>query len=225
MRFQLDRPVRPFYAGPVEPRKPHSIVFDLGNVLVRFRPDQDLAGLYAPEAAAFLLDAVFRSQEWVALDRGTLTDAQATAKLCARHPGREDMIREAMRRRQELLTPIPESVALLAPLLRHGHRLLYLSNYHASLFEVARRDFGFLDLFEGGVISSHVELLKPEPAIYRLLLDRWELVPDRTLFIDDSPENVEGARICGIHAVHLPHPSGLAGVLGRRGLLRAEAGS
>lgn len=214
-----------FYADPVEDFAPGSIVFDLGNVLVRFRPDQDLAGLYAPEAAAFLLDAVFRSPEWVALDRGTLTDAQATVKLCARHPGREDLIRDAMRRRQELLTPIPESVGLLEPLARRGHRLFYLSNYHASLFVVARRDFGFLDLFEGGLISSHVGMLKPEPAIYRLLLEQWKLGPDRTLFIDDSPENVEGARCCGIHAVHLPHPSGLAGVLGRRGLLRAEAGS
>jgi len=195
------------------------VVFDLGNVLVRFRPDQDLAGLYDPAEADFLLEAVFRSQEWVALDRGTLTDAQATAKLCARHPGREDLIHDAMCRRQELLTPIPESVALLEPLSRRGHRLLYLSNYHASLFAIARREFGFLDLFEGGLISSHVGLLKPEPAIYRLLLEHWELSPERTLFIDDSPENVVGARRCGIHAVHLPHPSGLAGVLAEQELL------
>ena len=196
-----------------------NIVFDLGNVLVRFRPEQDLAGYYSEDDVAFLLDAVFRTPEWIELDRGTLTDEEATAAFAARHPGQAALIRECMAARHRLLTPIAGSVALLAPLKRRGYGLYYLSNYHASLFEIAERDFAFLELFDGGVISSHVRRLKPEPAIYGMLLERCGIRAEESLFIDDTPANVDGARAAGLQTLLLEDPGQLEAALTEQGIL------
>ena len=181
-----------------------NIVFDLGNVLLRFKPAEDVPRLFGEANAGMLLNAIFRTPEWIELDRGTLTDAQATEIFCQRHPQHARAIVDCMARRQEMLPPIESSVALLPRIKAHGYAMYYLSNYHASLFEIALAQNPFLALFDGGVVSSHVKLIKPDVAIYRALLERYELEAGETLFIDDLEANIAGAREAGLQTLHLP---------------------
>jgi 2-haloacid dehalogenase len=75
-----------------------------------------------------------------------------------------------------------------------------LTNWSGETFPVARRRFDFLDWFEGIVVSGDERLIKPDPAIFQRLLQRYAIDPARALYIDDAPRNVEAAEKLGMHA-------------------------
>ena len=83
-----------------------------------------------------------------------------------------------------------------------GYRTLALTNFSAETFPRAVRLNPFLEEFEGIVVSGAEKLIKPDPAIYRLLCERHAVAPERAAFIDDSLHNVDGARAIGMHAIH-----------------------
>ena len=114
---------------------------------------------------------------------------------------------------------IPETVEILADLRARHHRLVALTNWSAETFPVARRRFEFLDWFEDIVVSGEVKLAKPDPRIFRLALERNRLSPATTLFIDDSPRNVEAARALGVTAVQYETPQALRAALKSHRLL------
>lgn len=95
----------------------------------------------------------------------------------------------------------PESVVLLRSLKDEGYRLYGLTNWSAENIHVAFERFDFLSLLEGTVVSGIEKEVKPEPQIYRILLDRYALKPGQTVFIDDKEANVETARRLGMHGI------------------------
>jgi len=104
-------------------------------------------------------------------------------------------------------------VALARQLRASGYRTLALTNFSAETFPRATRMHSFLDEFEGILVSGREGLMKPDPNIYRLLCDRYQVTPSRSVFIDDSPKNVEGARQVGMHAIHFQSPDQLTTAL------------
>jgi 2-haloacid dehalogenase len=114
---------------------------------------------------------------------------------------------------------IPETVQILADLRARGQRLFALTNWSAETFPVAQARFPFLRWFEDIVVSGEVKLVKPDPRIYRLALERNRLRADRTLFVDDALHNVQAARALGLSAIHFQSPQALRAELARRGLL------
>jgi len=102
--------------------------------------------------------------------------------------------------------PIHESVDILMDLKRKSYPLYALSNWNDEKFRVALKKFPFLNLFDGYVVSGFEKLAKPDPAIYKVLLERFDLNPRETLFIDDRPENVAAARNLGMEAVRFTSP-------------------
>src|SRR5664280_2354786 len=113
------------------------------------------------------------------------------------------------------------SAATLAILhrLREGGMPVYaLSNWSAETFNMTRARFPFLDGFDGLLISGEVGLAKPDPAIFRLFLDRFGLEAGSTLFIDDSPANVAAARALGIWSIGFVSPAQLERDLAQFGL-------
>jgi len=99
--------------------------------------------------------------------------------------------------------------------LKKSFKLYALSNYGRIYFEMVRERYDFFELFDGMVISSHVGYLKPEKEIYLELIRRYKIVPEESLFIDDTPENVKTAREIGFRAVRLEKPSKLKEILVR----------
>ena len=100
-----------------------------------------------------------------------------------------------------ILTPIESSVELVRLFKEKGLGLYVISNFHRAAFDYIWSRYPWLRLFDGMVISCETQTLKPEPAIYQTLLEKYSLNPAECLFIDDSPANVEGARQMGMHAL------------------------
>lgn len=113
--------------------------------------------------------------------------------------------------------PIAGSVDLLSRIRENGIPDYAITNFSHEKFPIAKAHFPFLEGFRGTIVSGEEKLLKPEPEIYRLLLDRYGLEAADCVFIDDSPANVEGARAVGMHAVHFTGPEPLATDLRRLG--------
>jgi 2-haloacid dehalogenase len=177
------------------------IVFDVGRVLVHYDPELGYLDLIADpgERDHFLRHVC--SMDWnIEQDRGrTWEDAEAEA--IARHPDKHELIR-AYRQRWHLMVShaYDDSVAILQALIASGHDVTLLTNFASDTFREAQRRFPFLAQGRGATVSGDVRLIKPDPAIYEHHTRSFALTPSATLFIDDSPKNIEAARAHGWNA-------------------------
>jgi 2-haloacid dehalogenase len=197
-----------------------AVVFDLGGVLIDWDPRYLYRKLLADEAAVEEFLASVCTPEWNAeQDRGR-PFAEGVAELVERHPVHAAAIAAYHERWPEMLGgDIPGTVELLAELRAAGVPLFALTNWSAETFVFARERFEFLGWFDGVVVSGEERLVKPDPRLFRRLLDRFGLAPEATVFVDDSPANVTAARRLGMDAVRFTDPEGLRRDLIGRGLL------
>jgi 2-haloacid dehalogenase len=198
-----------------------TVLFDLGAVLIDWNPRYLYRPLFDGDEQGmeqFLADIVPGSWNH-AIDAGKSFD-QAVAERIAVHPQHADKIMLWRDGWEKMLRDeITGSVDILAELRARGHRLHALTNWSAETFPVARRRFAFLQWFEEIVVSGEVGLAKPDPRIFALAIERCRLDPARTVFIDDSPRNVEAGRDAGMHALHFSDPDQLRAELKHLGLL------
>lgn len=179
-----------------------NFIFDIGNVLIDFKPKLFLHKLFENSAYEDKInDIVFKSREWVRLDEGTITPKEACSVFCMREPEYREQITKTMEKLPEMLTRIPETTELLPKIKAAGHSLFYLSNYHKELSSYIQKQYSFFDLFDGGVFSCDVHLLKPSSEIYRYFLSKYGLDPHDCVFFDDVEENVRGAENAGIKGI------------------------
>jgi 2-haloacid dehalogenase len=199
---------------------PTAVVFDLGGVLIDWNPRYLYRKLFDDEAAmeAFLADVV--SPEWNGQQDSGRTWAEAVEALSREHPEQRDLIAAYWHRWQETLgDAIAPTVAILEELREAGVRLYALSNWSAETFPVARPRYPFLDWFDGIVISGEEKVAKPDPLIFRHLLDRYGLDPATTVFIDDSEANVRAAAAEGMTSLRFVDAATLRHDLRQLGLL------
>jgi HAD superfamily hydrolase (TIGR01509 family) len=194
------------------------VVFDIGNVLLHWDPRLLYRKLFGDEAEVkWFLQEVCSPSFNLELDRGR-PFSEAISDLMRRHPNYAEEIRAYDERwletTQGLMT---DSVEILETLRRNGIRNYAITNFSAEKFSVVRTLFPTLDTFDGIVISGEERVVKPDPAIYALLLDRYRLAAADCLFIDDSSKNVDGARAVGMHAHRFESASGLRAELVRHG--------
>jgi 2-haloacid dehalogenase len=185
-----------------------TIVFDLGGVLVDWNPRYVYYDMFPTEAEAEDFLQSICTPAWNAeQDRGRSLQ-EATEALVAIHPKWTQEILAYYGRWHEMLRdPIHESVELLQSLKHSGdYRLLALTNWSAETFPVARERFDFLQWFEGIVVSGEEKLIKPDAQIYECLFARYQVTPERAVFIDDSAQNVETARQLGMQGIHFRSP-------------------
>ena len=207
------------------PTPVEAVVFDLGNVLIRWHPHGAIAREVGPErASAFLAAEDFSFQAWNHEQDAGRSWAEAEALAVASHPHWEREIR-AYRAHYptSLLGPIEATVAVLEELHGHGIPLFALTNWSAELFPHARERFAFLDLFADIVVSGDEGVAKPDPRIFTTLARRAGRELSACVFIDDSLRNVEAARAAGMDAIHFTDTGHLRSDLRRRGLPLAPA--
>ena len=199
-----------------------AVVFDLGGVLIDWNP-RHLYRKLLPDAAsveAFLAEVCTAERNYQQ-DAGR-TVAEAVAELSARHPDRVELIAAYYQRWEEMLGgALDEAVAVLEELDAAGVPLYALSNWSRETFPIARRRFRFLQRFRGIVVSGEERMAKPDPRIYRLLLDRYRLDAARCLFIDDVARNVDAARAAGMDAIEYASAAELRRQLAARSMLPA----
>ena len=198
---------------------PHIVVFDIGNVLLRWDPRHLYRALFDDEAQMEWFLAHVCDPAWnLEQDRGR-TWAEAVEERIARHPEWASRIRAFDERWQETVPgAIEENVALVARLRAAGVPTYAITNFSREKFEESRRRFPWLDAFDGVVVSAVERLVKPDPAIYRLFLERYGLTAPDCVFIDDSEANVAGAQSVGMGAILYREPMDLAAALRRMGL-------
>lgn len=195
------------------------IVFDIGNVLIRWEPERPYRRLIPDEAARQRFLAEICTPDWnQEQDRGR-TWTEAEDALITRYPAEAELIRAYRRHWREMVPgPFEETVVLLEDLLAAGHDVTALTNFADDTFAEAQEMFPFLRSFRGVTVSGRVRLLKPDVAIYRRHAADFGLDPAATLFFDDSPKNVIGAREAGWHAEVFTSAAQMRADLGRYGV-------
>jgi 2-haloacid dehalogenase len=202
-----------------------AVVFDIGGVLLDWNPRHLYRSLFGDEDAMERFLAEICTLEWHAAHDLGVPFAQSCAELAARHPEHGEMIRAWGERSEEMVAgPIAGTVEILRALIERGVRCFGLTNMEAETYPLRRARYDFLRWFEGTVVSSAEGVAKPDPEIFRRLLDRFGLQAARTVLIDDSAVNVEAARAIGLQAVRFESPETLRTWLAGAGLLPAEAG-
>ena len=176
----------------------NNIVFDMGQVIIRFEPRTFIERYTISEEDKNLLEKeVFHSVEWIGMDHGVVTADEAVESVCKRIPDHlQTIASDLIHRWFEPLLLVDGMDEIIRGLKRKGYRIWLLSN-------AAENQPGYWakvpvsECFDGTLISYEVRLLKPDPAIYRCFTKKFDLKPDECLFIDDNPMNVEGAVYCG----------------------------
>ncbi|OAN11574.1 HAD family hydrolase [Photobacterium jeanii] len=179
-----------------------NVIFDFGAVLFEWNPNKIVTSFTNSEfEQQQLLENVLRHDDWLSLDRGTMLMAEVIPKFAARINFPESRMEDFFDHVQNQLAVIELSHQLLENLLALGYPLYYLTNMSNAFFDTLSERHAFIGDFKGGVVSASEFMIKPEPAIFELLLSRYNLQPEECLFIDDNADNVISARQLGIEAV------------------------
>jgi 2-haloacid dehalogenase len=204
-----------------------TVVFDLGNVLIDWSPRHLYRKLFGADIEGmerFLAEVC--NGAWNERQDAGRTWEEGIQEAVARYPEQADLIRAFRHRWDEMLGgPMHDSVAVLEELRKNGTRLLALTNWSRETFPIALERYEFLSWFEGILVSGQEGIIKPDPAIYRLLISRFAVDVSRAVFIDDSLRNVEGARLVGLHALHFGGAAKLRSDLIALGLPLVQAGA
>lgn len=180
-----------------------NIVFDMGNVVIRFDPAYflDRAGITDPADCKLIMNELFRSVEWARMDAGSLTEETAEPSLLARFPERlRETVRTLLYSWAYPRDMIPGMEELIRSLKDRGYGIYLLSNASVAQHEYWPK-FPVSRYFDGKLISCDVNVVKPCHRIFELFIERFALKPEECLFIDDAPANVAGAVDCGWHGI------------------------
>jgi len=179
-----------------------NIVFDIGNVLAAFRWKEYIAELgFDDETSGRLAKATTLSPLWREIDRAVMPLNDIIEACIKSDPGIEREIRLFFKDRRRLVMEYDYSKSWLEELKSRGYGIYLLSNYSPDHFQYVSRQFSFFGLEDGMLISFEVKLLKPDRRIYEALFDRYGLIPGECVFLDDSPENIEGAVKAGMQGI------------------------
>lgn len=201
-----------------------TVTFDLGGVLIDWDPRYLYRTLFDDEAEMETFLAEVTTPAWNAEQDAGRPWVEAVDSLAAEYPDHRPLIEAYHLRWPETLgAAIGGTVDILAELREGGVRLLALSNWSAETFPIARPRYPFLDWFEGIVISGEVKAAKPDERIFRVLIDRHDVEPTETVFVDDSEANIRAAAALGFVAIRFTDPPALRGALEGLGVLGRDS--
>ncbi len=197
-----------------------TIVFDMGGVLIDFSAQLFTERLQVSgEDRALLERHVLRTTDWVRLDRGTITEAEALVHACAGLPRHLHTAADyIINHWNEPIVPIEGTAEVVRQLKARGYALYLLSNAGVRQHSYWN-DIPGSECFSGTVISADLHLLKPEAAIYQALFDKFDLTPANCIFVDDLPLNVEAAQNAGMQGIVFYDAQQLRSELQKRGVL------
>lgn len=179
-----------------------NIIFDMGSVLLRFDSAMFLDRANVTGSDRILLqNRVFRSAEWAMTDWGTLSEEEACEKMCARLPERlHALTRSFLFDWDKPIVPVEGMADLVKELKDAGCGIYLLSNASSRQHEYWPRIPGS-EYFDGTLISADIQKIKPNPEIYEALFEKFALIPEECLFIDDLGVNIAGGRMCGMEGI------------------------
>lgn len=203
--------------------KINSVIFDLGGVLIDWNPSYVFDSMFTEEEKKKYFFENICTSDWNEQQDAGRSIKEATEELVAKHPEWKEYIEAFYGRWEDMLGgPIPGTVEIFRQLKSQGGLKLYaLTNWSAETFPVALQRYEFLHWFDGRVVSGEEKMRKPFPEFYQLILERFDLEPEHTLFIDDNLRNVKAAEAVGLQCIQFISPEQLKSDLLKQGVLRA----
>ena len=179
-----------------------AVIFDIGNVLTDFAwqemyKEKGLGGEIFDRVAK----ATVQSDYWCELDRGVMSFQEVMDKFVSLDPEMEDEIHRVLADTHGIVTGRTYAVPWVCSLKEQGYKVYVLSNFSEKIWKDCKDALEFYEYTDGGIISYKEHLIKPEPAVYELLLTRYGLCPNECVFIDDLEENIKVARLCGMNGI------------------------
>lgn len=189
--------------------KINNIIFDLGGVLVDWKPEYLYRKVFNGDEkkVRWFLDNIC-TNEWNAKqDAGRTIEEGVTSKI-AEFPEHEDLIRLFYDQWHQMFSgPIEENVELFKSLKTSGNYKIYaLTNWSAEKWDKALELFPFFHDFDGVVVSGQEKTRKPYPKIYNLIIEKFDINPKKTIFIDDNEDNIIAAKALNLHGIHCESP-------------------
>ena len=179
-----------------------NIIFDIGNVLTDFRWKEFLEDKgFQGEMLERIAKASVLSPVWPELDRGVWSFDEVMAGFVKNAPELEKELRVAFDDMTDIVTIRDFTMDWIGELKKKGFSVYYLSNFSQKIERECQKALIFRDIMDGGILSWMDQLIKPDPAIYQLLLERYSLNAKECVFIDDTKVNVEAGEKLGIRGI------------------------
>ncbi len=184
-----------------------TVVTDIGGVLVklgRIRFFQQFG--YDDPMCERLMDATVRSSDWKEYDRGVLTEEEVLQRFIENDPEIEEDIRRVIADTKGIVCHDEHAIPWIKRIKETGRKVYYLSNYSTKIMRECAEVLDFLPLLDGGVFSCEEKLIKPDREIYQLIVDRYGLVPEHCVYMDDLEENLIWPKKLGFHTILVETP-------------------
>lgn len=180
-----------------------TLIFDIGNVLADFewRKYYQSYG-YDEEMVDRIAKATVQNPLWNEYDRGIMSNEEILQGFIDSDPEIAEDIRRVLRDVGRMVKRNDYAIPWIQELKGKGYRCLYLSNFSEKAEDECAAALDFIPYMDGGILSYQDKVIKPMPEIYQLLIDRYQLVPEECVFMDDTPGNLDGAEKFGIHTIH-----------------------
>ena len=178
-----------------------NVIFDLGAVLLEWNPEAVVAKAFKDENDRTKAQkGILNHPDWLELDRGTLTGKQAIPRFSVRTGLTEDSVENLLDIARKSLVVKNDTLGIVKRCQAKGLDVYCLSNMSVYSFEYVQRRYDFFKDFKGIVVSAYINMIKPEPEIFKYTLSRYELSPQQTIFIDDNEHNITVAKSMGFKA-------------------------
>ncbi|MBY0281270.1 MAG: HAD family phosphatase [Alphaproteobacteria bacterium] len=179
-----------------------NIVFDIGNVLVKWAPLDTVNKVFPHHPNTFELNQkIFKSPTWMDLNRGKMSEKEAVQIYNQELGISISELENLMDQAKQGLTPIKGSFELLQALYDKGYAIYSITDNVHEIVHFLKQKYTFFDKFIGASISADLGVLKPNEEIYRYLLNTYHLKAEECVFIDDLFINIEGAKKVGMNGI------------------------
>lgn len=179
-----------------------NIIFDIGNVLTDFCWKEFLEDKgFDQEMIGRIARASVLGPYWDELDRGEWSDEKLLEAFISLDPQIGEELNRAYGNVTGMVKKRDYAIPWIQELKKAGFQVYYLSNFSRRAYEDCQDALDFIPYMDGGILSYRDKVVKPGEKIYRLLLDRYGLAPEESVFLDDTMRNVEAARALGFHGI------------------------
>ena len=192
------------------------IILDMGNVLLEWNKDKILQGVSDTKEEYLVLDkAIFQSGLWLRLDLGTMTREELVLKVVSMiGRGYQKKVEEVIWNWPSYIDIYREVFPVLSELKKKGHRIFVLSNTSKVFYDLLEEQLSPLEeLLDGFVLSCDIKAIKPDLAMFKGILDKYQLDPVNCVFLDDIEDNTNAAEKLGIKAYQVKKRSDVVDIL------------
>ena len=179
-----------------------NVIFDVGGVLLEYRwRDLMKESGATDEIAEAVASITFSDPAWRAMDRGEMTLAETREHFVTTYPKYGDVMEYFLSHPEGMDVDRPAVWEKMKLVKEAGYKIYILSNFSRKGIEEAAKELDYMSKADGAVISYEVKMIKPDPGIYEYLLKKYDIDPEKAVFIDDNKDNIEAAQKLGIRGI------------------------